>query len=384
MPIVLAFAIVSVAAIAITYKTYVGYGDYAWYTKTAFLLFLIIGWCAPFLGFALRHANTDNGYALLTKGLYFLFGFTFFLFVITFIRDIIWLVVDLIRRAPLEEMKTPPLLAKANVITFVCCLLFCFYGVYEAEKNAAVKNIDIYSPKIKQAVKVVMLSDLHIDTDVSVAYVKNLVSRVNGLDADAVVIVGDIIDNTPERLSKQMNELQQLKAKNGVYVTFGNHEFYASVRSWIFKFAAMRFSILNNFGQPLGESGLYLAGIPDTNAAASAGMPVRVDEAIKNAAPEAYVVLLSHSPKITEEFPKDKVDLMLSGHTHGGQIFPFHIFVKQANQGYLAGFYDVAEKMKLYISRGTRYWGPPLRIFAPSEITVFNFLPEKTDARAAD
>lgn len=384
MPIVLAFAIVSISAIAITYKTYVGYGEYAWYTKTAFLLFLITGWCAPFLGFALRYANTDNGYALLTKGLYFLFGFTFFLFIITFVRDIIWLAVYLIRSVPLEEIKTTSLLAKVNMITFICCLLFCFYGVYEAEKDAAVKNIDIYSPKIKQAVKIVMLSDLHIDTDVSVAYVKNLVSRVNRLEADAVVIVGDIVDNTPERLPKQMNELQKLKAKNGVYVTLGNHEFYANARSWIFKFAAMDFSILNNFGQALEGSGVYLAGIPEANAAASAGMPVQIDEAVKNAGPEDYVVLLSHSPKITKDFPKDKVDLILSGHTHGGQIFPFHIVVKQANQGYLSGFYDIAEKTKLYISKGTRYWGPPLRIFAPSEITVFNFSSEKVDAKATD
>lgn len=112
MPAELAFLIVAVAVIAITYKTYVGYGDYRWYTKLGFFLFLLIGWSAPFLGFILRRADLPESFVYLTKGLYFLFGFVFFLFIISFIRDTLWMVIDLIRRAPVEEMKNPPLLQR--------------------------------------------------------------------------------------------------------------------------------------------------------------------------------------------------------------------------------------------------------------------------------
>ena len=178
MPAMLAFIIVAVSVIAITYKTYVGYGDYGLAAKISFFLFLVLGWSAPFIGFALRHNDLSGSLIYLTKALYFLFGFVFFLFVITILRDTLWVVIDVIRRAPVEEMKNPPLLKKINIITAVFCLLVCLYAVYEAEKDAAVKTYDIVSPKIKEETKVVMLSDLHIDVDVKPENVKNIVGLV--------------------------------------------------------------------------------------------------------------------------------------------------------------------------------------------------------------
>lgn len=383
MPAFLAFIIVAVSVIAITYKTYVGYGDYSLTTKISFLLFLIAGWCAPFAGFALRVNNPDGGLIYLTKGLYFLFGFVFFLFVITILRDTVWVIVDLVRRAPMEEMKNPPLLKKINILTIIFCLLVCLYGVYEAEKSAAIKTYDITSSKIKEPVKVVMLSDLHIDVDVSAKKVKSIVDRVNALNPDAVVIVGDVIDNTPKNLYKQMEELKKLKAKYGVYVTLGNHEFYVGAGAWGMKFASMGLKFLNSYGESLGDTGIYIAGIPDINAAKGYNMPISIKNALYNAEKDDYVILLSHAPKIPEDMEQGRIDLMMSGHTHGGQIYPFHYFAKQANDGMLAGFYN-RSGMDIYVSRGTRYWGPPMRVFAPSEITVFNFSPEKANAKPVE
>ena len=254
--------------------------------------------------------------------------------------------------------------------------MFCFYGVYEAKKDAPVKTYDITSPKVKKETKILMLSDLHIDVSVPVSYVKNLVERVNKEKADAIVLVGDIIDNSSYNLYKQMEELEKLEAKDGVYVTLGNHEFYAGAFDWIIKFARMKFNVLNNMGTKLDDTGIYLAGIPDINAALASKMKINLPQTFSLAEKDDFVILLSHAPKIIEGMTKDKIDLMLSGHTHGGQIFPFHYFVMQANQGHLAGFYD-DEGINMYISRGTRYWGPPMRVFAPSEITIFNLKPEK-------
>ncbi len=382
MPAMLAFIIVAVAVIAITYKTYVGYGDYRWYAKTAFLLFLILGWCAPFIGFALRYNDPSGSLIWVTKALYFLFGFVFFLFVVSFVRDTLWMVLDLIRRAPMEEMKNPPLLQKVNLITVIFCLLLCCYGVYEAEKDAAVKNYDIVSAKMKKPTKLVMLSDLHIDVDVSAEYVKNLVNRVNDLNPDVIVLVGDIIDNSPRNLYKQMAELKGLKAKDGVFVTLGNHEFYSGAQTWAITFSQMGFDFLNSYGKKIDDTGLYIAGIPDINAAKGVGMPIKIDNALNAASKGDYVVMLSHAPLIAEGVTSENVDLQLSGHTHGGQIYPFHYFTKQANNGVLAGFYN-QNGIKLYVSRGTRYWGPPMRILAPSEIAVFNFTPAKPDVQPA-
>lgn len=376
----LAFSIIAVAITAITYKTYMGYGEYSILAKLLFLLFLIISITAPVIIYIMHRALPDNPISAYTKPFYFLFGFVIILFLVTFLRDIIWSIIDFIRHVSLEEMKNPIHLQKANIITIIACLGICLYGYYEAEKTAQIVAYDITSPKIKKPTKVVMLSDLHIDIDTSSKYIQKLVERVNTLKPDAIVIVGDVIDNTPFVLSKQMDELEKLKATDGVYVVLGNHEFYNGGLDWGMKFGQMRFNFLNNHGMKLNDSGIYIAGIPDINTASMLKMPIKMENALYSADKNDYRILLSHTPKIATGVNKDNVDLQLSAHTHGGQIYPFHYMVKQHNDGHIAGFYDV-DGVRLYVSRGTRYWGPPLRLLAPSEITVFNFKPEPENAK---
>ncbi len=379
MPFEIAFAIISIAIIAITYKTYMGYGDYPWYVKLSFFFLLIFSICAPFICFFLKRTAAADSLVYLAKPLYFMFGFVFFLFVITFLRDTIWTVVDVIRRTPIEEIKHPKYLSEVNLITFIACLVLCFYGVYEAEKDANIVTYEIASKKITQPTKVVLLADLHIDTDVSPNYVTHLVNRVNALKPDAVVIAGDIVDNRPIKLEKQIDELGKLEPQGKVYFVLGNHEFYSGALEWGVALAKLGFQFLNNYGLRLDDTGIYIAGIPDINSVQNTRMKIKVDNALYNAKEDDYRIMLSHTPKITEGMNKDNIDLILSGHTHGGQMFPFHFFAKQANEGRLAGFYDI-EGIKMYITRGTRYWGPPMRILAPSEITVFNFVPEEINA----
>ncbi len=376
MPVEIAFLVVAVAAIAITYKTYVGYGDYRWYTKLGCFLFVTCGWFAPLIGFAVHRTSIEDSFVHITKILYFWFGFVFFLFAITVIRDMFWALIDFIRRVPVSDLKNTALLNKINIGTIIFCLMFCLYGLYEAEKMPAIKTYDISSPKIKEATKVVMLSDLHIDADTSPKTIKKVVEEVNSLKPDAVVLVGDIIDNTPGKLFAQMQELRQLSPKGQIYIVLGNHEFYSGAMQWAIGFAQLGFNFLNNYGTKLGDTGIYIAGIPDIRASEWAKMKVNVKNALAQAEKDDYVILLSHTPQIADGVTKDNVDLQLSGHTHGGQIYPFHYFAERANGGVLAGFYN-QNGVEMYVSRGTRYWGPPIRIFAPSEITVFNFSPSK-------
>ncbi len=371
MPADIAFLIVAVAVIAITYKTYVGYGNYGWGIKLGFLLFLLVGWSAPFMGFALRRMDLGGWLVHLTDVLYFLFGYVFFLFIVSFIRDTVWMVADLVRRVPINEMKDAILLQKVNLYTLVFALLLCLYGVFEAAKTPAVKTYDISSPKIKEDTRLVMLSDLHIDVDTSPKTIEKIVNRVKELRPDAVVIVGDTVDNTPAKLYPQMQELKKLEEDSMVYIVLGNHEFYAGARDWAMAFSALGFRFLNNYGDKIGNTGIYLAGIPDINAAQRVNMPIKTKNALYKAEKDDFVIMLSHTPKIAEGLTSENVDLQLSGHTHGGQIYPFHYFVAAANDGVLSGFYN-KNGIKMYVSRGTRYWGPPMRIFAPAEITVFN------------
>ena len=376
MPIIIAFSIIALSVVAILYKTYVGYGEYAWYTKISFLFVLVVSLVAPFINFKLRNNELEGVLIYLPKVLYFLFGFILLLFIITLLRDILWMVIDVIRRAPLTEMKEPQYLNKINQITILVCLFLCLFGFYEAEKQARILTYDITSEKIKSPAKIVMLSDTHIEADTSPDKIKRMVARVNSLKADAIVLVGDIVDNTPAKLYKQMEELKGLKAKEGVYFVLGNHEFYNGAMEWSLKLAHMGFIFLNNTSAKLNNKEVYIAGIPDINTAQNGGLKVKVENVLHGINKDDYVILLSHTPKIAEGVTKENVDLQLSAHTHGGQIYPFHYLSKQSNDGHLAGFYD-ENGVKMYVSRGTGYWGPPIRLFAPSEITVFNLLPKK-------
>ncbi len=382
MPIFVAYLIIAIACTAITYKTYVGYGSYQWYTKALFLLFIVLGWSVPIVIFSLKNTTMDTFIIHATKGLYFLFGFVFLLFVLTFIRDFFWMIWDFIRKTPIEQIKNPPHLEKINIYTAVFTLLFCIYGVYEAEKIPSIKSFNIQSTKIKENTKVVMLSDLHIDIDVSKEYVNKIVKKVNELNPDIVVIAGDIVDSSPDKILEQIKALSRIKATNGIYLSFGNHEVYNGEFDWLMTLGRLQFNVFVNYGEKIGNTGIYLTGIPDINASAHGKIKVNVENALYNSSNDDYVIVLSHTPKIAEGFTKDNVDLVLSGHTHGGQIFPFHFFTKQSNEGRLAGFYDI-NGIKMYVSRGTRYWGPPMRIGAPSEITVFNFSP-KVNKNATD
>ncbi len=374
MPFFLAFGIVAVAVMAILFKTYVGYGNYSWWLKGAFFIFLLISLGGPFIAHFIKD-NYSSGMVLhLVKVFYFLFGFVFFLFVITFVRDFVWMFVDFIKKTPIEQIKNPPHLGIVNLITMIFTFIFSLYGVYEAFKEPNVLSYTIQSPKIKEKTKVVMLSDLHFDVDDKPKVVEKIVDKVNSLNPDVIVLAGDIIDNSYDKLQSQMNELQKLKAKYGVYVAIGNHEFYSGAFDWILYFGKMKFNVVGNYGEKIADTGLYIGGIPDLNTATRSKMKISIEGALYGAKDDDYVIMLSHTPKVAEGFTKDNVDIILSGHTHGGQIYPFHYFVKQANEGRLAGFYDI-EGIKMYISRGTRHWGPPMRIGAPSEITVFEFEP---------
>lgn len=375
MPFMLAFGIVAVAVMVITYRTYVGYGQYGIWIKLAFLLFLILSMSAPFLGYYLHNTHALSFLAKHTMPFYFLFGFVFILFVITFIRDILWTVADVIRRKSIDDMKDKSRLKKVNLVTILFTLLVSFYGLYEANKMPNIVTQEITSNKITQKVRMVMLSDLHIGLDTKPQTVAKIVDAVNALKPDVVVLVGDIIDATPFYLDPQLQELGKLKAPKGVYFSLGNHEFYNGALDCGMSLGKLGFNFLSNYGMQVAGTDLYIAGIPDINSAEMIKMPIKVNDALFSKGANNYTILLSHTPKVAPGVTKDNVDLQLSAHTHGGQVFPFHFLVKQANEGRLAGYYNV-NGVNMYISRGTRFWGVPMRLLAPAEITIFDFKPE--------
>lgn len=378
--------IIAIAASAILIKTLVGYSAFSLGTKLTISLVIVVAWFAPVFIWGIRHfhlAGNSSVYTFVSNIGYYLFGTAFILLILVVLRDFVWFVVyDVLKwsksaSAAAFNPSLVPILNKANLITVIIALLLSFYGLWGALKEPALNEVRIATPKIEREFRALQLSDLHINRTTPVSKVKALVERVNALKPDVILLTGDIIDDRVGAVIPQMEALRQLDAPYGVQMVYGNHEFYSGLLPWQRKFSKMGFNLLFNNGLRLGETGIYVGGIPDAGTIKqNRFFKLNVRRALENRSVNDYVIFLSHTPNLDEkEIDDGRIDLLLSGHTHGGQIFPFHLLVQKANK-YLAGMYDI-NGTSLYVSRGAGYWGPPMRLFAPSEITLFRLFPER-------
>lgn len=378
MYFIIASVIIAIACSVITIKTLVGYSDIKRKYKLIVGTLIVISWTAPSWIRIVRDANllSPNNFALLSETGYFLFGTAFILFTMLILRDFVWFALygvysRFIRENWSIHPKNINLLDKANLLVVFITILMAFFALHSGLKTPDVKTLEFTSPRLEKDLRIVMVSDIHINRTTSVARVEELVNRINSLDPDIIALVGDIGDDKVETVTPQLDALSKLKSKYPVLVSFGNHEFYNGLIPWQFKFKQMGFIIMFNRGVKLPDNSVFIAGIPDSHTANnSAVWNVDFLKALKGSKPTYYRILLSHTPDFVDYLNKDSIDMQLSGHTHGGQLFPFQALVKYANK-YLAGLYEV-NGIKLYVSRGAGYWGPAMRLFAPSEITLID------------
>lgn len=367
--------IIATACSVITQRTLVGYNHVHWLLKLAVFGVFFASWCAPLILGILRRKmwlETELINFLTPLG-YICFGFVFILFVMLFLRDGFWFVFYRIWGH--SENWNPvniAALTKANIVTVILAVVVSAYAYYEGTKLPQIKKIELTSDKIKYPVTLLQINDVHLHGSKPVAAVRKLVNLANSLQPDIIVMPGDIIDDSVGNLAQHLQELAKLQAKYGVYVSAGNHEYYNGLVPCQWQFQQMGFNLLSENGQQIEETGLYLAGIPDNP---SNRQKKDYPQILQNSLPNMYKILLAHNPSLAKDYLKLGFDLQLSAHTHGGQIFPFHILVKVANK-YLSGKYNIDGKV-LYISNGAGYWGPPMRLFAPSDITLITLKPKK-------
>lgn len=222
--------------------------------------------------------------------------------------------------------------------------------------------------------KIVQLSDIHIGPTLRSEFATLLVERVNAMNADLIVITGDMVDGRVHDIGKELLPFKDLKSRLGTYFVTGNHEFYWYSSEWTQFANELGMKVLNNENLKLEHKGteFYLAGVSDISSRKLDPQNACDLTKAKTQIPEsAYSILLSHQPKTCFEACKLKYNLQLSGHTHGGQGFPWNIIVHLV-QPYVKGLHDV-EGMHLYVSSGTGFWGPPNRFMVNSEITEIVF-----------
>jgi predicted MPP superfamily phosphohydrolase len=222
-------------------------------------------------------------------------------------------------------------------------------------------------PKALSGYKIVQLSDIHVGPTIGRAFIEQIVRTTNALEPDMVAITGDLVDGSVADLGALCEPLKELRAKDGVFFVTGNHEYYSGADAWIAYLEKLGIRVLRNERLELRD-GLDLAGVDDTSAHNFGhGHGQDVARAMKDRDASKALVLLAHQPKAVLEACKHGVDLQLSGHTHGGQIWPWGYAVR-LDQPHVAGLHD-HEGTAIYVSRGTGYWGPPMRVAAAPEIT---------------
>jgi hypothetical protein len=218
--------------------------------------------------------------------------------------------------------------------------------------------------------RIVQLSDLHIGPILGREFARDLVARVNGLAPDLVAVTGDLADGSEPRLREEVAPLAELRAPHGVWFVTGNHDYYSGADPWVERVRALGMGVLRNERVSIGDAaaGFDLAGVEDHHA--SLVDPRRSEDlaaALDGGDPSRPLVLLAHDPTTFKRACTFRVDLQLSGHTHGGQIWPFRYLVRLVVP-FVAGVYE-RNGARLYVSRGTGFWGPPMRLLAPAEIT---------------
>ena len=247
------------------------------------------------------------------------------------------------------------------------------YGFYNARKGPKVIKKEIYLKNLPlefDNYKIAQISDLHVGPTIKKPYVENVLNNIEHINPDMIAVTGDLVDGSVENLKTELEPIKDMIAKDGTFFVTGNHEYYSGVDRWLDETDRLGMINLVNSHRLIEKSKkqICIAGITDFRAhqikKSHRSNPSMALEKVPN---NLITIVLAHQPNSIFSVHDTGADLQLSGHTHGGQFVPFNFPTKLANT-YLAGLYD-HDGTQIYVNRGTGYWGPPLRLGIPSEIT---------------
>jgi predicted MPP superfamily phosphohydrolase len=257
------------------------------------------------------------------------------------------------------------------------------FGMRSALAGPRVRPVRVSLARLPRALSgttLVQLTDLHIGRGIHRAYVEDVVARANALEPDIVAITGDLADGTPAHLGDDVRPLGELRARHGVYFVTGNHDHYSGAEPWIDFIGELGIRTLRNEHVVIGDgdNNFVLAGVDDPAARMTGRTGPDVGRALAGVAPDREIVLLAHRPTEIYAATEHGVGLQLSGHTHGGQFWPF-TWAAHLVFPYVAGLAN-HDGTQIYVSRGTGYVGPPVRIGAPAELTLVELTRDGTPA----
>ncbi len=286
------------------------------------------------------------------------------LFVLTAVSDLGFVVAS--RFTPVDPAWSV-LRAEAVFAVVVPALLWGFFVSRRPETKRVTVDVPGLHP-VLDGFRIAQISDVHIGETLGRDFAQLVTDQVNALDADLVAVTGDLIDGSVPRLRDDVAPLGGLRGKHGVFYVTGNHEYYHGGSAWQAEGRRLGWTVLHNEHRLIADGKLVIGGVTDLEGARfSEAHAPDVALAFAQAPADVTRVLLAHQPRFARHAKDARVSLMLSGHTHGGQIFPFMFFVK-LQQPVIGGF-EVLHGVPTYTSNGTGYWGPPFRIGPRGEVT---------------
>ncbi|MDR3607159.1 MAG: metallophosphoesterase [Oligoflexia bacterium] len=287
-------------------------------------------------------------------------GMLSFLFVFTALADLISIAI------PFRGALSFGIISLSSVACFCVGAAVARYTMEITRTDIAIENL----PESFENFTIVQISDLHIGSTVGPSFVERVVKKVNSLNANIVVLTGDIVDGYFEPAKPSAELLAQLRAADGRFYVTGNHEYYWDAPPVIDGFAKLGFSVLINRHEIIrkGRAALVIAGVPDFMSPYEGGPAPSPEKALEGAPADSVKILLAHQPSFAQAAADAGYDLQLSGHTHGGQFFPWTWIIGWFHQ-FPRGLGRIG-KTRIYVNRGTGYWGPPIRLGAAPEISL--------------
>ena len=302
------------------------------------------------------------------------------LFVLTVLRDVLLMLAALIAWilsiawVSFNAISSKEFATATALLVPSCALAITVIGMWNARRTASVVKVDVPIAGLPGALHgftIAQVSDIHVGSTIKGPYVDSIVKAVNRLNADMIAVTGDLVDGSVAELGPHVSPLANLSSRHGTFFVTGNHEYYSGAHAWIVELRRLGLRVLMNEHVVLKHdtAALVIAGVTDVSAhhfdPAHRSSP---EVAIADAPDHILIrVLLAHQPRSAFEAANAGFHLQLSGHTHGGQFWPWNFFVR-LQQPFTAGLHRLND-LWVYVSRGTGYWGPPKRFGAPSEIT---------------
>jgi len=256
------------------------------------------------------------------------------------------------------------LLAPSTFVTIASISIAAWLYGFMAARRVRVERVAITSNKLPPdfpGLRIVQISDLHLGVLIGRQRLERVLKRIRELAPDMLISTGDLVDAQAHFLDGLAVHFAALNPPGGKFAVTGNHERYAGLEHALDFHARSGFRLLR--GESVEVAGIVLAGVDDPAVSAMTSDETKV---LADISGDRYVILLKHQPRIASQ---PRFDLQLSGHTHRGQIFPFGMLVKMVYP-VIAGLHVLPGGARIYVSRGTGTWGPPIRIFSPPEITL--------------